>query len=48
MNRKKNLISMDHLRTFLIILASFLFLPAEAANGKDAKDIKYNLLAELI
>ena len=32
---------MDHLRTFLIILASFLFLPAEAANGKDAKDIKY-------
>lgn len=32
---------MDHLRTFLIILASFLFLPAEAAKGKDAKDIKY-------
>lgn len=32
---------MDHLRTFLIILASFLFLPAEAANGQDTKDIKY-------
>lgn len=31
---------MDHLRTFLIILASFLFLPA-GAKGKDAKDIKY-------
>jgi tetratricopeptide (TPR) repeat protein len=32
---------MDHLRTFLIILASCLFLPAEAANGQDTKDIKY-------
>jgi len=31
---------MDHLRTFLIILASFLFLSA-GAKGKDAKDIKY-------
>lgn len=32
---------MDQFRTFLIILASFLFLPAEAANGQDTKDIKY-------
>ena len=32
---------MDQFRTFLIIIASFLFLPAEAANGQDTKDIKY-------
>lgn len=31
---------MDHLRTFLIILASFLFLSA-GAKGQDTKDIKY-------